>query len=227
MKRWHWLGLAAAIGLIQATQMPAFAKGGHGGHGHGGHSHGHGGHGHHGHGHTAHAHHSGHGGHHGSRRAHHHGIHSGHHAGHHAAWAHHYGHHHHGWAYHHGWHSGWGNHGWGWGGGWNWWGGGVNVDGPTYVDPGYVGPNVVVAPQTLPPAGPQGFFSVVGTIRRINGNAVSVAPVDGDLITIDATPGTTVVLNSQQSTLADLRPSDRVKARYDANNQALTLVAVR
>jgi len=167
-------------------------------------------------------------------------------AGHHAAWSHHYAHYGHGWGYHHGWgynpgwgyNHGWGyHHGWGWGG-WNWYGGGVNVVGPSVVNPGYVGPsgpNVVVVPGSnvngpLPPGGPpasQGFFSVLGTISAINGNAVSVAPEEGDPITIATTPNTTVVLNSQPSSLADLRPSDRVKARYDSALKALTLVAGR
>ena len=100
----------------------------------------------------------------------------------------------------------------------------MNVVGPTYVDPGYVGPTVV--PGATVPLGP-GFFSIVGTIQAINGNVVAVAPVDGDPISINMTPNTTIVLNSQPSTLADLRPSDRVKVRYDNADQALTLVAVR
>lgn len=114
----------------------------------------------------------------------------------------------------------------------------MNVVGPSVVNPGYVapsGPNVVVVPGSnlnapLPPGGPpanQGFFSVLGTIDRINGNAVSVAPEEGDPVTIDTTPNTTVVLNSQPSSLADLKPSDRVKARYDSDLKAMTLVAVR
>jgi hypothetical protein len=171
----------------------------------------------------------------------HFGLHNRNHAGHHAAWTHHYANHWHGWGYHHGWgyNHGWGNHrGWGWGG-WNWYGGGVNVVGPSVVNPGYVGPaagpNVVFVPGSnanapFPPGGApggQGFFSVLGTISGIKGNAVSVAPEEGDPVTIDTTPNTTIVLNSQQSTLADLQPSDRVKARYDKDLQAMTLVAVR
>jgi hypothetical protein len=115
----------------------------------------------------------------------------------------------------------------------------VNVVGPSVVNPGYVGPsggpNVVVVPGSnvnapLPPGGPpgnQGFVSVLGTINAIKGNAVSIAPEEGDPITIDTTRNTTIVLNSQQSTLADLHPSDRVKARYDSGLNAMTLVAVR
>src|ERR1700733_4496444 len=211
MRYLHLVGLAVVIGLV--AQAPAFARGGHGGHSHGGHrSHGHGGHGHHAHAHGAHSHHAAaHGAHHGARRgwafAHHRGIHNRHYAGHHAAWAHHYAHHWHNWGGHAGWgyHHGWGyNHGWGWGGGgWNWYGGGVNVVGPTYVDPGYVapatGPGVVV----VPPATAQipAFISIVGTIRTINGPAISVATEDGDPITVDTTPTTTIVLNSRQATL--------------------------
>jgi hypothetical protein len=83
---------------------------------------------------------------------------------------------------------------------------------------------VVVPPATTPlPA----FSSIVGTIRTINGPAVSVATEDGDPITVDATPNTTVVLNSRQADLADLQPSDRVKVRYDQNLKALTVVALR
>jgi hypothetical protein len=243
MKRLCLLGLAAVIASMQVDQIPAFARGGHGGHGHGGHrSHGHGGHGHRGHAHAGHArtaHHAGH-----TRGVRHHaaahrhvGPHNRHHAGHHAAWSHHYANHWHNWGYHHGWgyNHGWANHhAWGWGG-WNWYGGGVNVVGPSVVNPGYIaapaGPNVVVVPGSnvngpLPPGG-QGFFSVLGTISTIKGNTVSVAPEDGDPVTIDTTPDTTVVLNSQQSSLADLQPSDRVKARYDKDLKAMTLVAVR
>jgi hypothetical protein len=94
------------------------------------------------------------------------------------------------------------------------------------VNPGYVGPSTVVVPGQNAPA-PQAFYSVLGTIGTIRGNAISVIPEEGPPITIDATPSTTVVLNSQQSTLADLRPSDRVKARYDKDLNALTLVALR
>jgi hypothetical protein len=238
MRLLHLLGLAAVIGLAQAAQNPALARGGHGGHGHGGHrSHGHGGHGHHGGAHTAHAHHSGaHGAHTGARRggafAHHHGVHTGHYAGYHSAWAHHYANHWHNWGYHNGWGY---HHGWGWGNGWNWYGGGVNVGpsyvGPNYVNPGYVGPPgvVVVPPGTNAPVAPGnvGFNSLLGTIRTINGPAISVATEDGDPITIDATPSTTIVLNSRQATLADLQPSDRVKVRYDNDLKALTLVAMR
>jgi len=98
------------------------------------------------------------------------------------------------------------------------------------VNPGYVapatGPNVVVVPGQDAPALPA-FYSVLGTIGTVRGNAVSVIPEEGPPITIAATPNTTIVLNSQQSTLADLRPSDRVKVRYDKNLNAMTLVAVR
>jgi hypothetical protein len=108
---------------------------------------------------------------------------------------------------------------------------GPGVVGSTVVNPGYVppaGPNVVVVPGSNPLSTPgQGFFSVLGTIGTIKGNAVSVIPEDGDPITIDATPNTTVVLNSEQSSLADLQPSDRVKARYDKDLNAITLVALR
>ncbi len=224
------------IGLVLAVPSAAFARGGHGGHGGHGHaahrSHGHGGHGHSGHTHATHTryanNHANHAAHRGARRnhafAHNHGVHNRHFAGHHAAWSHHYAHHNHTWGYHHGW--GYRN-GWGWGGGWNWWGGdGVNVVNPGYVAPG----GVVVAPQsptTVIAPGNPGFFSVVGTIRAIRGNVVAVAPVDGAPVAVDTTPNTTIVLNSEQSTLADLRPTDRVKVRYDQNNQAITLVALR
>lgn len=117
--------------------------------------------------------------------------------------------------------------GWGWGG-WNWYGGGVV--GPSYVDTGYVGPNVTVQNPALLPnasAGVVGFSSLVGTIRTINGNALSVASADGDPVTIQTTPDTKIVLNSKQATVADLQPQDRVKVRYDKDNQAMTLVAVR
>jgi hypothetical protein len=241
MKRLHLLGLAAVIALMPVDRIPAFARGGHGGHGHGGHrSHGHGGHGHRGHAHGGHARTAARSGHHRGVRNHglahrHVGLHNRNYAGHHAAWSHHYANHRHGWGYNHSWgyNHGWGyHHGWGWGGGWNWYGGGVNVVGPSVVNPGYVGPNVVVAPgsnvnASLLPGGPQGFFSVLGTISAIRGNVVSVAPEEGAPVTIDTTPNTTIVLNSQPSTLADLRPSDRVKARYDKELNAMTLVAVR
>jgi hypothetical protein len=87
---------------------------------------------------------------------------------------------------------------------------------------------VTVQNPALPPAGPAvGFFSLVGSIRTIRGSAVSVASEDGTPITIAATPDTKIVLNSKPATLADLQPQDRVKVRYDKDNQALTLVAVR
>jgi len=104
----------------------------------------------------------------------------------------------------------------------------VNVVGPSVVNPGYVGPNVVVVPGSN--GGPRrnlGFYSVLGTISAIKGKALSVAPEEGDPVTIDTTPDTKIVLNSKQSTLADLQPSDRVKARYDSGLNAMTLVAVR
>ena len=105
----------------------------------------------------------------------------------------------------------------------------MNVVGPTYVDPGYVapatGPGVVVVPPATTPI--PAFSSIVGTIRTINGPAISVATEDGDPITVDTTPATTIVLNSRQATLADLQTSDRVKVRYDQNQKALTLVALR
>jgi hypothetical protein len=94
------------------------------------------------------------------------------------------------------------------------------------VNPGYVGSSTVVVPGQNAPAS-QAFYSVLGTIGTIRGNAISVIPEEGAPITVDATQGTTIVLNSQQSTLADLRPSDRVKVRYDQNLNAMTLVAVR
>ena len=100
--------------------------------------------------------------------------------------------------------------------------------GPSYVDGSYVAPNVTVQNPALLPDGPAvGFFSLVGTIRTIKGSAVSVASEDGTPITIATTPETKIVLNSKQATLADLQPQDRVKVRYDKDNQALTLVAVR
>jgi hypothetical protein len=74
---------------------------------------------------------------------------------------------------------------------------------------------------------PLGFSSLLGTIRAINGNAVTVASADGDPLTIQTTPNTKVVLNSRPSTLEDLLPSDRVKVRYDKSMKAQTLVAVR
>jgi hypothetical protein len=242
MKRLYLLGLAAAVALMPVDQIPAFAKGGHG---HGGHrSHGQGGHGHRGHAHGGHAHKAAHSGHARSRRNHalahrHSGVHNRNFAGHHAAWSHHYANHRHSWGNHHAWgynHGRGYHHGWGWGGGgWNWYGGGVNVVGPSVVNPGYVGPsgpNVVVVPgsNVNAPGGPlggQGFFSVLGTISAIKGNTVSVAPEEGDPVTIDTTRDTTIVLNSQQSSLADLQPSDRVKARYDKDLNAMTVVAVR
>jgi hypothetical protein len=229
MRPLRWLGLALVIALILAAHEPTLAKGGHGGHGHGGHhSHGHGGHGHHGHakhGHTHHA--TAHSGHHHAHNhafAHHHAVHNVHHPRHHAAWNHHYAHHHHGWGHHYGWDH---HHGWGWGG-WNWYGGGAV--GPSYVDNGYVGPNVNLVNPALPPNGPAGgvgLFSLVGTIRSIKGAAIAVASEDGDPVTIDATPDTKIVLNSRQATLADLQPQDRVKVRYDEAQHAMTLVAVR
>jgi hypothetical protein len=104
------------------------------------------------------------------------------------------------------------------------------VVGPSVVNPGYVGPatgsNVVVVPGQNVPS-PVPFYSVLGTIGTIRGNAISVIPENGNPITVDATPNTTIVLNSQQATLADLRPSDRVKVRYDSNQNAMTLVAMR
>ncbi len=134
--------------------------------------------------------------------------------------------HHHGWGHHYGWDH---HHGWGWGwGGWNWYGGGVV--GPSYVDNGYVGPNVNVVNPPLPPNGPAGgvgFFSLVGTIRSIKGTAIAVASEDGDPVTIATTPDTKIVLNSRQATLADLQPQDRVKVRYDDALHAMTLVAIR
>lgn len=232
MRCLRWLGLALLIALM-ANRSPAFAKGGHGGgHGHGGHhSHGHGGHGHHGHAHAhAHAHHTAAhtNNHHGRNHAfaHHHAVHNQHHPRHHAAWNHHYANHHHGWGHHYGWDH---HHGWGWGwGGWNWYGGGTV--GPSYVDNGYVGPNVNVVNPALPPngsAGGVGLFSVVGTIRSIRGTAIAVASEEGDPVTVDTTADTKIVLNSRQATLADLQPQDRVKVRYDETQHAMTLVAVR
>jgi hypothetical protein len=90
------------------------------------------------------------------------------------------------------------------------------------VNPAYVG-STVGANVVQGPA----FYSMLGTIGTIRGNAVSVIPEEGSPITINTTPNTTIVLNSQQSTLANLRPSDRVKVRYDQNLKAMTLVAVR
>jgi hypothetical protein len=102
------------------------------------------------------------------------------------------------------------------------------VVGPGYVDGSYVGPNVTIQNPPLSPAGPAvGFYSLVGSIRTIKGGAVSVASEDGIPITIATTPDTKIVLNSKPATLADLQPEDRVKVRYDNDNQALTLVAVR
>jgi hypothetical protein len=102
----------------------------------------------------------------------------------------------------------------------------VNVAGPTVVNPGYVNPGMVVVPGSNA-ALPLGFSSLLGTIRAINGNAVTVASADGDPLTIQTTPNTKVVLNSRPSTLEDLLPSDRVKVRYDKSMKAQTLVAVR
>ncbi len=102
----------------------------------------------------------------------------------------------------------------------------MNVTGPTVVNPGYVNPGAVVVPGSNP-ALPLGFSSLLGTIRAINGSAVTVVPVDGDPLTIQTTPGTKVVLNSRPSTLEDLLPSDRIKVRYDKAMKAQTLVAVR
>lgn len=225
------LGLAAVIGLTCAGQNLALARGGHGGHGGGHRSHSHGGHGHHPHAHAhgGHAHHAAHPGHH---VVHHHGVahrhvgpHNAHHVAHHGAWAHHYAHNRHGWNYHN--HYGWGHHGWGyrtgWGwGGWNWYGGGTNYVGPSYVNR-YAGSNVVVQNSTPAPI----LYSALGTIGTIRGNAVSIIPEEGSPITINATPNTTIVLNSQQSTLANLVPGDRVKVRYTPNLNAMTLVALR
>src|SRR5580704_5660683 len=217
MKQLCLLGLAAVIGLMCVNQNPAFARGGHGGHGHRGHP------AHHAAGHAAH-----HGGHNRALAHRHVGAHNHYHAGHHAAWAHHYAHNRHcwghqGWGYHHGWGY---RHGWGWGG-WNWYGGGVNVVGPSVVNPGYVNPNVVVVPGSNASLAPTGLYSMLGTISTIRGNAVSIVGEEGNPVTIDATPNTRFVVNSQPSTLADLRPSDRVKVRYDKNLNAMTLVAVR
>jgi hypothetical protein len=103
------------------------------------------------------------------------------------------------------------------------------VVGPSYVNNGYVAPNVIVQNPAVSPnayAG-AGFVSLVGTIRSINGTAIAVASQDGDPVTIDTTPDTKIVLNSRQALLADLRPQDRVKVRYDSSLHAMTLVAVR
>jgi len=102
----------------------------------------------------------------------------------------------------------------------------VNVVNPGYVNPGYVNPGVVVVPGSTPTV-PLGFSALLGTIRAINGNAVTVVSADGDPQTIQTTPNTKVVLNSRPSTLGDLLPSDRVKVRYDKAMNAQTLVAVR
>ncbi len=74
---------------------------------------------------------------------------------------------------------------------------------------------------------PSPFYSMVGTIGTIRGSAVSVIPEEGSPITINAMPSTTIVLNSQQSALANLVPGDRVKVRYNHNLNAMTLVAIR
>jgi hypothetical protein len=98
------------------------------------------------------------------------------------------------------------------------------VVGPTYVDNGSVAPNVVVQ---NPAVGGVGWLSLVGTIRSIRGSSIAVASADANPVSLQITGDTKIVLNSQQATLADLRPEDRVKVRYDGDQHAMTLVAVR
>ncbi len=147
---------------------------------------------------------------------------------HHGAWTHHYAHNRHGWNHHNHYHYGWGHHGWGyntgWGwGGWNWYGGGANYVGPSYVNRTYTSPVVVQNSLTPAPV----LYSALGTIGTIRGNVVSIIPEEGSPIALTATPNTTIVLNSQQATLANLVPGDRVKVRYNQSLDAMTLVALR
>ncbi len=100
----------------------------------------------------------------------------------------------------------------------------------TYVNPGYVGPATGPGVVVVPPVTTQmpAFSSIAGTIRTINGPAVSVVTEEGDPITVDATPNTTVVLvtvNRRRWPICDRRIA-RVKA-LRPEPEALTLVALR
>jgi hypothetical protein len=204
-------GIALSIGggFLVNTAM---AKG-HGGHKGGGH---HASHHHSAHHHAASHHHSHH---HAKLHAHAHATgHAAHrayaHAGHH--FAHHYNHHHHYW---HNGHRYWA------GGGYY---GGTYVNGGTVVNGATVtGDGGIVVPPTLGPGATLAYPTVLGNIGSIAGNALTIVRPNGRVMRVVATPSTIITLNDNSAAIGDLRVSDRVKASYDPESNAITLVALR
>jgi hypothetical protein len=196
----------------------AMAKG-HGGHKGGGHKAGHKSAHHAAHHHAASHHHSHHNAkHHAHAHASGHAAHRAHaHAAHH--FAHHYNHHH-----HHHWHNG---HRYWVGNGYY---GGTYVDGGTVVNGATVtgdGGSAVVGPPALGSDATLAYPTVLGNIGSIAGNALTIVRGRGKVIRVSATPATIITLNDSPAAIGDLRVSDRVKASYDPESNAITLVALR
>jgi hypothetical protein len=113
--------------------------------------------------------------------------------------------------------------------GWSRWNGYYN--GTTYVGGGTTvvgGPTVVRRPGLVVGTGiPRGYYSVLGTISAVNGNAVTITRGTGAAVTVNLAPGMPVTLNSGSATAADLLPADRAKVRYDSAGNVVSLVALR
>jgi hypothetical protein len=106
----------------------------------------------------------------------------------------------------------------------------LSVAGPNVVVPGttVINPNVeLVTPRVVGPRIRLGYLSVLGTIRAINGNNITIAPTNGAPVSISATPATSITLNGRPITMAELQQNDRAKVSYDPDRNAINLVAVR
>ena len=204
------IALSSGGGFLVNTAM---AKG-HGGHKGGGHKSHHAAHHHSAHHHASH--------HHAKHHAHAHATgHAAHRAHAHAAhhFAHHYNHHHHYW---HNGHRYWGNGYYGYGG--------TYVDGGTVVNGGTVvgdGGSAIVAPPLVGSAATLAYPTILGNIGTIAGNALTIVRPSGRVMRVVATPSTVITLNDSPVALGELRVSDRVKASYDPESNAISLVALR
>jgi len=108
--------------------------------------------------------------------------------------------------------------------------GGTYVDGGTVVNGGTVtgdGTGLIVAPPLVGSAATLAYPTVLGSIGAISGKALTIVRSNGRVVKVSATPSTVITLNSRPATLTDLQITDRVKASYDPESHAVTLIAHR
>jgi hypothetical protein len=102
--------------------------------------------------------------------------------------------------------------------------GGTYVGGSTVVGDGG---SAIVAPPLVGSGATLAYPTVLGNIGTIAGNALTIVRPNGRVMRVVATPSTIITLNDSPAAIGDLRISDRVKASFDPESNAITLVALR